>query len=254
MNSVITAGLDSPAFSSDLSTWKLEIAADGLLTQQIRQLDRSHPYPGIVSTRSRHLSELQLTKIFELAEGVDFFNLPDRLEAEVTDQQSVHISVSIDGRTKKVEVYGPFFLAMRRDEAPGRHVRKFVELWEEIVRHVDYPATNHLTLEALDQAGRREGERKRLEDEKRQALQEAAESRGALKVVTLKNGFALCPHCGARFALYSTMSWDGARHKTCGTLLKLPTCVEGLRTREDFAGIQVQDGVLMTTGDLDWGG
>lgn len=154
MRPIITAGLDRPGFSCDLSTWNLEIIPDGMLTQWIHELDYSQGHKEQLSVRSRHISESEISRIYEVAQKVDFGGLPDRLKASVTDQPMFHISIIIDNQPKRTQVYGPLFLARDWDDGPDRRVWRFVELWEELIQHVDFPPTNYLTLAALDEASR----------------------------------------------------------------------------------------------------
>lgn len=61
-----------------------------------------------------------------------------------------------------------------------------------------------------------------LRRKERERLHEELASRPAMKITRIRNGFAQCPHCGVRFALYSDQSWDGEKHLSCGTRLVLP--------------------------------
>lgn len=49
----------------------------------------------------------------------------------------------------------------------------------------------------------------------------AAVSRGFLSATLHPDGDVRCPHCERVFSTRSTASWDGFRHKTCGTFLRL---------------------------------
>ena len=48
-----------------------------------------------------------------------------------------------------------------------------------------------------------------------------AQARGTLEAVLHSSGLARCPHCRRSFDTNATLSWDGKRHKTCGTYLRL---------------------------------
>ena len=55
----------------------------------------------------------------------------------------------------------------------------------------------------------------------RAAKDTAAVARGLLSAVLHPDGDVRCPHCQRVFTTHSDMSWDGTRHKTCGTYLTL---------------------------------
>jgi len=50
-----------------------------------------------------------------------------------------------------------------------------------------------------------------------------AVQRGILEASVGANGWVTCPYCSRSFATYSKMSWDGERHVTCRTFLRLIT-------------------------------
>lgn len=236
---VITAGLDSPGFSADTTTWLLEIDRSGRLVQTIKQ-DVGPIYRHQHTTiKSNEIPPVDLEDLLETAERVGFFDLPDQLRANISDQETRHLSVRRGETHKRVSVYGAIFLAK---DVSDRRIWNFVELWEQVMGFAVYPDENTLTVEALDRAARWTAEERRREEAQRNAFEAAAWARGEMDVLAIKNGFALCPHCGVRFALYSTMSWDGERHRSCGTWLRLPSCVDGLATRDDFQGLIVRDG------------
>ena len=58
-------------------------------------------------------------------------------------------------------------------------------------------------------------------DAERASKDSAAVTRGVLSAVLHLDGDVRCPHCQRVFTTRSDMSWDGTRHKTCGTYLTL---------------------------------
>lgn len=58
--------------------------------------------------------------------------------------------------------------------------------------------------------------RARLERKNLEAL-----ARGILQATVTVDDIARCPHCNRSFDLRASMSWDGARHTTCGTYLQI---------------------------------
>jgi hypothetical protein len=53
------------------------------------------------------------------------------------------------------------------------------------------------------------------------AEDDAALARGVLEARVNSNGFAKCPYCGYSFSTQRAMSWDGEKHKSCKTRLRL---------------------------------
>lgn len=69
-----------------------------------------------------------------------------------------------------------------------------------------------------------EESQKQIAQEKAREEQELAEAdqRGVMTITEIHAGFAKCPYCGWRFPLYNPRTWDGERHGTCKTRLRLP--------------------------------
>lgn len=234
---IITAALDSPRYGKDLSTWLLEIYDDGQLEQIFRKSDPSNDFGEDISRENSSLPTADVDEIVALANQLKFGELPARTRARSRGEETVSISIRNGKEIRTVEVHGPLLQAR---EGPAPYIWTFVQLWQRIMRHSLRPETEPLTLEAVSLAAEPPAERQqRLKDER----EAACTKRGLMDVVTIKNGFALCPFCAIRFPLYSDMFWDGARHLTCGTWIRLPRCVDGLTTRQDFKGCIVRDGV-----------
>jgi len=70
-----------------------------------------------------------------------------------------------------------------------------------------------VVFEALDR--QREEEQARRDQE--------ALGRGVMEALLHPDGWVLCPHCGHSFNSQARMSWDGEKHVTCGTYLRLLT-------------------------------
>ena len=70
----------------------------------------------------------------------------------------------------------------------------FAAMFERIERHRE------------EQQARRDGE---------------ALARGVMEASLYEDGWVLCPHCGYSFNSTAGMSWDGEKHVTCGTYLRL---------------------------------
>lgn len=66
---------------------------------------------------------------------------------------------------------------------------------------------------ALDIVLKRETEEKREE--------ESAIARGVMDAHVNMHGWTKCPYCGMRFSTRQAMSWDGEKHTTCKTRLRL---------------------------------
>ena len=65
----------------------------------------------------------------------------------------------------------------------------------------------------------RETEKQRKD--KQSAKDAEADARGVLVAEIYPDGDVVCPHCKRTFTTNYSMSWDGSRHKSCGTYLKL---------------------------------
>ena len=59
--------------------------------------------------------------------------------------------------------------------------------------------------------------------EERARFDGEARARGVMETSLYPDGWILCPHCGRSFSSESRQSWDGERHVTCGTYLRLLT-------------------------------
>lgn len=64
-------------------------------------------------------------------------------------------------------------------------------------------------------------DRQRQEEQAR--LEREALARGVMEASLYPDGWVLCPHCGRSFNTQARMSWDGKKHVTCGTYLRLIT-------------------------------
>jgi DNA-directed RNA polymerase subunit RPC12/RpoP len=58
--------------------------------------------------------------------------------------------------------------------------------------------------------------------EEKDALEDdLAAQRGILEAIVRPDGWVTCPYCSRNFATYSKMSWDGEKHQSCRTRLRL---------------------------------
>ena len=72
-----------------------------------------------------------------------------------------------------------------------------------------------------------EFEQREREDMEEQVRRDArARARGVMEAPLYPDGWARCPHCGYSFNSKARMSWDGEKHITCGTYLRLLPSVE----------------------------
>lgn len=173
---VITAGLDSPGFSADTTTWLLEIDGSGQLIQTIKQ-DVGPTYRHKHTTiKSNEIPLVDLEDLLETADRVGFLDLPDQLRANISDQETRHLSVRRGKSHKQVSVYGAIFLTR---DVSDRRIWQFVELWEQVMRFAVYADENSLTLAALDRAAGWTAEERRREEAQRNAFEAAAWARGA---------------------------------------------------------------------------
>ena len=234
---VITIGLDHPGYSTDLSTWLIEVYEDGALSWTLRECHEGNDFLEQMIQKKGKISLGDLEQILEQSHRLGFWEMPSRLEAQSVNCETVSISIRTGTKIKTVEVYDPLSLPVQKCD---RYIWSFVALWQQIARHAPDPVKYNLTLKAMEYAAETHEER---EAKKKKAFEDAAAARGVMDVKTIKNGFVRCPHCKIHFPLYSNRSWTGSRHESCGTWLRLPVSIEGLKTREDFRGFIVRDGV-----------
>ena len=81
-----------------------------------------------------------------------------------------------------------------------------------------------------------------IEDEEKAkiAYEEKKESealaRGVFEAQPNEHGYVKCPHCGMKFSVRHDMSWDGTKHKSCRTRIKLVSAEQGVPPKSDRAG------------------
>ncbi len=137
---LVGAALLSPGFASDLSTWRLTINRDSLLSQEIRVANYEDSYRAQMRQESTRLPSDELMAIVALAERTGFRNFRDRYEHEtmvVLDLPTLSISIRFGELIKTVEAYGPREIAAQEN---NQDMVRFVELWNHIHRYAPYPS------------------------------------------------------------------------------------------------------------------
>ena len=61
----------------------------------------------------------------------------------------------------------------------------------------------------------------RQREEERAGRDARARVRGVMEAPLYPDGWVRCPHCGYSFNSKARMSWDGEKHVSCGTYLRL---------------------------------
>lgn len=109
---VAGAALLAPSFCEDLSTWRMTIARDGTVVQELRP---THLIGNRADTVCIHLQSFvtreRISQIEALAAEIGFRSFQSEYLAEADDLQYTSITLNLDGETKRVMVYGPHMLA-----------------------------------------------------------------------------------------------------------------------------------------------
>jgi hypothetical protein len=120
-----------PGYSNWLS-WQDTITADGKVIQDIGPSRSS-------DERSR--KEAQLTKedvaaLYAQVRKADFFTLKEQYRGKVTDNPTLILEVTADGKTHKVLLYGHRRLTEKEDQDAAD---RFLGVWSEVLRKVPAP-------------------------------------------------------------------------------------------------------------------
>jgi hypothetical protein len=127
----VIAASYGPGFETDLSSWTLWLDRAGGLRQQIRVCAPENEYRVEHRTETAQVGVEEVAALLRLAEEVGFQDLPPDLgEWDVTDQETVAVTVRLPGGVAAVFAYGASLAAYRGMPEAVRLVR----LWEGIER------------------------------------------------------------------------------------------------------------------------
>jgi hypothetical protein len=110
---------------SDWNSWRHTITGDGKVVKEVLTIKDTK--------EESKLSDDDLKALIAKVREADFFKLKERYEYEVTDNPTLILTVTLDGRTHKVSVYAPSHL---KDD---KEVKRFFKAWSEVLRKVPSP-------------------------------------------------------------------------------------------------------------------
>jgi hypothetical protein len=129
----VVVGFGSGAIGSGNGSvigWELVLDAQGLALQKV------YISPDGTRRKTTQVSKEAMQEIACHVRKSDFFTLPADLTADASDVPSYTLEITMDGRSHSVRVDGPAYL---KDQAS---LRRFVEVWEAVVRAVPSPDKN----------------------------------------------------------------------------------------------------------------
>lgn len=123
---VIGAALLAPSFCEDLSTWRITVAQDGVVTQELRTSFHAEIYDCVCIHLRSFVPRDIIAKITAIADEIRFQSFDAEYHAECTDLQHTSITLINDGIPKRVTSYGPQMLAHEGNAAMIGYMR----LWD----------------------------------------------------------------------------------------------------------------------------
>jgi hypothetical protein len=129
----VVAGFGSGAIGAGNGSvvgWTLALDAQGLASQE------TYIFPDGTRRKTTHVAKEAMLNIVRHIEKSGFFDLPADLTADASDVPTYTLDITMDGRSHSVRVFGPAYL---KDKAS---LRRFVEVWEALVRAVPSPDNN----------------------------------------------------------------------------------------------------------------
>jgi hypothetical protein len=123
----------APGFSNWLA-WQYAITADGKVVQDIGPGGRGG---GERSRKETTLSKDDVAALYARVKEADFFTLKERYRGSATDQPTLVLEVTANGKTHKVQVYGHRFLREKEEQDAGD---RFLGVWSTVL--LKRPAPN----------------------------------------------------------------------------------------------------------------
>jgi hypothetical protein len=122
-----------PGFSSSRG-WKSTITADGKVLQEIHPGARqTESRPQREETKNFTLPNEDLKELVATVRESRFHTLAENYSFEVTDQPTLILSVTMNGKSHQVKVYAASYL---KDKA---EVKGFLRTWNEVLKKVPSP-------------------------------------------------------------------------------------------------------------------
>jgi hypothetical protein len=109
---------------SDWSSWETVIDKNG----RVIQVDQSNDIKKEIV-----LSQKELGDILKAVKTHHFFDLKESYSCDVSDNPCLILTITLDGRTHKVQVYAPAHQLKDKD------VKRFFEVWYEVLAKVPSP-------------------------------------------------------------------------------------------------------------------
>jgi hypothetical protein len=109
------------------SSWKYTITGDGKVIEDI--IEES----GKRHEMNRTISDQNVDDLIAKVEEATFEELREFYGFRVTDNPSLSLSITRNGKTHKVRVYAPDYLT------EDKQVQRFLRVWDEILRKVPSP-------------------------------------------------------------------------------------------------------------------
>lgn len=110
--------------------WKVMITANGKVSQDIDVLSSGG---WTVTHKAFALSRKQLQQLVTVVRQANFFSLARRYSYPVTDNPTLILNVTMDGKTSRVVVYAPHHLQ------GNAGVQRFLKVWNLMVKMVPPP-------------------------------------------------------------------------------------------------------------------
>ena len=115
---------------SEWKPWKVIITADGKV---LREIGTSRGGKDGATQKTSVFSTKELQQLVEAVRTSQFFTLKNNYGYGVTDNPTLIVHVTMNGKSHEVEVYAPDYLK------DNKEVKRFMKLWNELLRKVPSP-------------------------------------------------------------------------------------------------------------------
>lgn len=126
---LIGAALLAPAFCEDLSTWRMTVARNGIVDQELRIAVHSELFDHVCIHLKSFVPPDALAEIEATARSIGFSRFKDDYSIACTDLQHTSITLNLDSTPKRVAAYGSEMLAEDGDVDMIGYTR----LWEMLL-------------------------------------------------------------------------------------------------------------------------
>ncbi len=140
------AALLTPAFCEDLSTWRMTIARDGEVVQELNPTYKSELQDTVCIHLRSFVDANRLSEIQVVADEIGFESFESEYHSDWTDEQHTSITLNLGDKVKRVMAYGPHTLA----EDGNADMIGYVRLWELMLEVSPYRKTVATSLPIRD--------------------------------------------------------------------------------------------------------